>query len=486
MAVCTLAGGSIMYKNILTITIIGLFLISTSMTEAAKPPKAAKEQNPRGTDVYPSGTNSIDVEIGDGYGYNEEIINRSFAFHPDSLNNWYQVYLGFFGVTFGDDSGEVHQSRYISSGIHADGELAVLDTMGTETGIELFGSDTLTSVSGKMGDNTMALENGDIIYFVIGYPITVGTISIEIEQKLLLRENEDDQFLFLEYRLTNLDSVFLAVNDTIFGYFDTLITRPLLNGKAIFFADIDAGDGAEDNFTGIDSSRNLIYQYAEGESYCGFAPLLPDENPIFGNYDNWYDYGTEAKIDTLVSSPDYIASRENVPGDYSSYLVTELHNLTPIYAPEYNDNPHAPIAPIFDGPELVTAAYVFALGHDLQDLQNQIDQARSIYFNLPAFDEISPVSYPDDYELLSVHPNPFNSTASITLALNNTARGSVKIFDPLGRETKTLHSGYLSRGIHDFKWNGDTNAGSGAAAGIYFVRAKYSEFEETKKLIYLP
>ena len=483
------------FKSIF-IVIAAFLLLSGYISEAAKPPKASKPPASRGVDACTTGTNSIDIAIGDGYGYIEEIINRSFAFHPASQNDWYQIYLGFFGVTFGDDSGEVHQSRYIATGIHADGEIAVIDTMGTETGIEIIGSDTLNSISGKMGDNTMALENGDLVYFVIGNPITVGTVSIEIVQKLILRENTDDQFFFLEYSITNLDSVFITAEYPEFGYFDSLVTRPLLNGKILFFADIDAGNGANDNYTGIDSSRNLIYQYAEGETYCGFAPVLREHGISFGNYNNWYDYGTDAKIDTMVKNPSYNSSWENIPGDLSSYLVIDMPNLAPLYEQEpvpspQSYNPRVPPDPyyqaLYDDPKVLKLTYVFALGSDLQDLQAQIDQAKQIYDDNPIFTtEANSNYFPEDFELLSLHPNPFNSVASITLSLNGSSRGSVRIFDILGREVNTLHSGYLPPGMHDFKWNGITNAGSGAAAGIYFVRAKYGDFEETKKLIYLP
>lgn len=432
--------------------------VFVSITVLAKPAKDLKTQTIRVVNAYSSGTDSIDVTIGSGSGYNEEIMNMTFSFHPDS-SNWYQLYLGFFGITFDEDSGEVHQSRHIQNRIRTDGELLSVDSMGTNI-YEQWGIDFIT---GKLGDNTVGTAMAD----------TLGAIPIEIEQRLLVRENSADQFFFLEYHVFNNDSnIFI---DTTGVEPDTqFISRTLHGAKTVFFADIDAGYGAEDNYTGIDSSRNLIYEYGEGDYYCGFAPLIPDESPQYGNYYNWYDYGTDNKIDSLVNSPNYNAAYENSPGDYSSYLVAELGNLAPIY--KHPDS-------LYFDPDTVIAAYIFALGHDMNELQTQIDLGRTVYFN---YSSVQEVNLPADYDLMTVFPNPFNSSALITLALDNTARGSVKVFDVLGREVVTLHSGYLYRGMHEFRWKGITDSGTGVAAGIYFVQAKFSDFEETKKLIYLP
>jgi len=62
---------------------------------------------------------------------------------------------------------------------------------------------------------------------------------------------------------------------------------------------------------------------------------------------------------------------------------------------------------------------------------------------------------------------------------------SLKIYDMLGREVKTLINGPTSAGYHIVYWNGRDRYGSQAASGIYLYRLTAGDFMETKKMILL-
>ena len=47
---------------------------------------------------------------------------------------------------------------------------------------------------------------------------------------------------------------------------------------------------------------------------------------------------------------------------------------------------------------------------------------------------------------------------------------TLKIYNLLGAEVKTLHAGALEAGRHWFTWDGRTEAGKNAAAGVYLYR----------------
>ena len=81
---------------------------------------------------------------------------------------------------------------------------------------------------------------------------------------------------------------------------------------------------------------------------------------------------------------------------------------------------------------------------------------------------------PGAYELAIRYnaPNPFNPSTVITYSLDkNYDRISVRVYDVLGREVKTLVDNQaLAAGIHQVAWNGTDNLGRDAASGVYVAR----------------
>ena len=70
-----------------------------------------------------------------------------------------------------------------------------------------------------------------------------------------------------------------------------------------------------------------------------------------------------------------------------------------------------------------------------------------------------------------VDPNPFRYSTRVDIAVRVTSRVDLGIFDVGGRLVSSLARGaLLSAGRCSFVWNGDHTPGSGAAAGVYFVR----------------
>jgi hypothetical protein len=92
-------------------------------------------------------------------------------------------------------------------------------------------------------------------------------------------------------------------------------------------------------------------------------------------------------------------------------------------------------------------------------------------------------SLPKAFELNQNYPNPFNPTTIITFALPKNAFVSVKVYDILGREVKTLLSDEMSAGIHAVEWRGDDNGGARLSSGAYLYRITAADFVSTKKMI---
>jgi hypothetical protein len=92
---------------------------------------------------------------------------------------------------------------------------------------------------------------------------------------------------------------------------------------------------------------------------------------------------------------------------------------------------------------------------------------------------------PADYNLFQNYPNPFNPATTISYSLPKTSNVTLKVYDLLGREVKTLVSTEQNRGLHRVQWNGENNFGSKVASGIYLYRIEAGNFNVTKKMILL-
>ncbi len=94
-------------------------------------------------------------------------------------------------------------------------------------------------------------------------------------------------------------------------------------------------------------------------------------------------------------------------------------------------------------------------------------------------------NYVSSYDLLQNYPNPFNPTTTIRYQIPENGLVSLKVYNLLGQEVKTLVSEEKTRGSYEVKWNGDNNFGSRVASGIYFYRIESGKFIKTNKMIML-
>ncbi|MCK4414564.1 MAG: FG-GAP repeat protein [Candidatus Eisenbacteria sp.] len=80
-------------------------------------------------------------------------------------------------------------------------------------------------------------------------------------------------------------------------------------------------------------------------------------------------------------------------------------------------------------------------------------------------------------------PNPFGS--SIRLDYTLTAAGQVQliVFDVTGRELAVLVNSERTQGRHTAYWDGTSSRGARVPAGVYFVRLRVNDWEETGRIV---
>ena len=120
--------------------------------------------------------------------------------------------------------------------------------------------------------------------------------------------------------------------------------------------------------------------------------------------------------------------------------------------------------------------FLFEWGDSLQSLN--LDSAY-VGFKVKPFSVITP----EDYQLAQNYPNPFNPETTIDFTLPIRKAISLKIYNTLGQEVRTLinNQEYLE-GSHSMKWDGKDNNGIPVASGIYVYKLIYGNFTQSKKM----
>ncbi len=99
---------------------------------------------------------------------------------------------------------------------------------------------------------------------------------------------------------------------------------------------------------------------------------------------------------------------------------------------------------------------------------------------------------PNTFILDQNYPNPFNPTTTISYTLKSinaqklrTTKTSLRIYNTLGQEVKTLVDKVQSPGLYIVEWDGTGSNGNRVASGIYFYRLQRGDESSTKKMVFL-
>lgn len=87
---------------------------------------------------------------------------------------------------------------------------------------------------------------------------------------------------------------------------------------------------------------------------------------------------------------------------------------------------------------------------------------------------------PDEYSLSQNYPNPFNPSTKLEFGISNFGFVSLKVYDVLGNEVKTLINENKPAGSYTVTFDG-----SNLSSGIYFYKLESGSFIETKRMILL-
>lgn len=84
--------------------------------------------------------------------------------------------------------------------------------------------------------------------------------------------------------------------------------------------------------------------------------------------------------------------------------------------------------------------------------------------------------------LLENYPNPFNPETEIRFQLQEASHVTVRIFNSLGQEIRTLADAQYDAGSHSVRWDSKDTQGNKVSSGIYFYELKAGNFSQVRKM----
>ena len=90
---------------------------------------------------------------------------------------------------------------------------------------------------------------------------------------------------------------------------------------------------------------------------------------------------------------------------------------------------------------------------------------------------------PREFALGQNYPNPFNPTTKFVIAVPQTSKIELVVYDILGRKVKTLINEERNAGYHTIEWDGLNETNNQVATGVYFVRMSSDKFTAVRKIM---
>jgi hypothetical protein len=234
------------------------------------------------------------------------------------------------------------------------------------------------------------------------------------------------------------------------------------------------------NVTRIDSATNLTVN-SQNNPLPDFEILSTGDIGLEGNGDPV----KEQWESVLVKYLDVTVTAENadpLPNNYGEMLVDDNSGDTRV---ELEDGFHS-----YHNLSDPTRPNYIRTGNIFEELSGVMYYSFGNYKLVPRNDndfvgwitDVNEVDQlPDEFGLFQNHPNPFNPSTIINYNLPVQANVTLKIFNILGQELKTLiDNEIVSAGKHEVSFNAN-----GLPTGIYIYNLQANDFVQSKKMILL-
>ncbi len=127
--------------------------------------------------------------------------------------------------------------------------------------------------------------------------------------------------------------------------------------------------------------------------------------------------------------------------------------------------------------------------HDYNPLKDMLESYNERHCPLGRAERDMPSAWPvglktggTEAALLQNFPNPFNPETRVAFDLPEPSFVSVKIYNTLGEEVRTLAEGQFHAGVHSVVWDAEDNNGNPVPSGTYIYRLNAGSLTQVKKM----
>jgi hypothetical protein len=90
---------------------------------------------------------------------------------------------------------------------------------------------------------------------------------------------------------------------------------------------------------------------------------------------------------------------------------------------------------------------------------------------------------PNAVELHTAYPNPFNPSTTIRYDLPEDSWVSLKLYNSIGEEVRTLVNEFQSAGFRSVTWNGKNESGNDVSSGMYIYTLRVGQIVKMEKVL---
>ncbi len=217
----------------------------------------------------------------------------------------------------------------------------------------------------------------------------------------------------------------------------------------------------------------------------------------FSIWSSWWSFnvqvGSSKVVQPIIGGPNNV--KINTASPMLSWVIPTPATSGLKYEVEYADNltfTNSKTVSDVSNPQTIINGLSSSSKYYWRVRSKAADGTYSYYSNTGKFDVGANVTAVKDKEVIPTqfsvdqnYPNPFNPSTVINYALPKSAFVSIKIYNMLGQEVKTLVSTERSAGIYSVQWNGDNNYGKPVSSGTYIYRVVAGEYVRTMKMVLL-
>ncbi len=187
-------------------------------------------------------------------------------------------------------------------------------------------------------------------------------------------------------------------------------------------------------------------------------------------------FATDSSALGPVIVADSVHSMFDVTVDNPVSLLSANESITTPMGREWES--YSPNITVSDGQTLKVRLYVWGKNGGTVGIKNPV-----ITGTTSPVTSVENTQVPKSFNVSQNYPNPFNPTTEIQYAIPHAANVSIKIYNMLGQDVKTLVSGEKAAGTYSVQWNGDNDFGAKVSSGAYIYRITAGNNIVTKKMI---